>query len=77
MTLPPLPAGNTYLFFIDTLVDAAANMQTSPYRSQLPTGFATVMSSQITVNSGASRPQLRGDAKAWNRFLHPSGRCND
>jgi hypothetical protein len=73
MTLPPLTAGNTYIFIIVTDVDGAASMETSPYRSQLPTGFATVMSSQITVNSGASRPQLRGDAKEWERFLHPRG----
>lgn len=73
VTLPPLTAGNTYIFLIETRVDGAANMQTSPYRSQLPTGFATVMSGQIVVNSGASRPQLRGDAKEWERFLHPKG----
>ena len=54
MTLPPLTAGNTYFFLIVTQGDGVANMQTSPYRSQLPTGSATVMSGPITVNSAAA-----------------------
>jgi hypothetical protein len=54
-------------------VDGIANMQTSPYRSQLPTAFATVMSAPVTINGGAARPQLRGDPKEWQRFLHPKG----
>ena len=74
MTLPPLTGGNTYLFVIITEVDGIANMQTSPYRSQLPTAFATVMSAQIAISAGASGPQLRGDAKEWKRFLHPEGK---
>jgi hypothetical protein len=74
MTLPPLTAGNTYLFVIITEVDGIANMQTSPYRSQLPTGFATVMSAQVAISAGASGPQLRGDPKELKRFLHPEGK---
>jgi len=73
MTLPPLTAGNTYIFVMITEADGIANMQTSPYRSQLPTGFATVMSAQVAVNAGASGPQLRGDPKELKRFLHPKG----
>jgi len=73
MTLPPLMGGNTYIFVIITEVDGIANIQTSPYRSQLPTGYATVMSAQVTINAGAARPQLRGDPKEWQRFLHPKG----
>jgi hypothetical protein len=73
MTLPPLTAGNTYIFVIITEVDGVANMQTSPYRSQLPTAFATVLSAQVTINAGASGPQLRGDPKELKRFLHPEG----
>jgi hypothetical protein len=73
LTLPPLTAGATYIFLIITEVDGVANVQTSPYRSQLPTGFATVMSAQVTVNAGASGPQLRGDPKELKRFLHPKG----
>jgi hypothetical protein len=73
MTLPPLTGGNTYIFVIITEVDGIANIQTSPYRSQLPTGYATVMSAQVTINAGAARPQLRGDRKEWQRFLHPKG----
>jgi hypothetical protein len=71
--LPPLTAGNTYIFVIVTEADGVASVQTSPYRSQLPTGFATVMSAQVTVNAGASGPQLRGDPKELERFLHPKG----
>ncbi|HMD18618.1 MAG TPA: hypothetical protein VKH18_18285 [Terriglobales bacterium] len=74
MTLPPLTAGNTYLFVIITEVDGIANMQTSPYRSQLPTGFATVMSAQVAISAAASGPQLRGDPKELKRFLHPEGK---
>jgi len=73
MTLPPLVAGNTYIFLIITQADAIANMQTSPYRSQLPTAFASVMSAQVTINGGASGPQLRGDPKELRRFLSPKG----
>ena len=73
MTLPPLTAGNTYVFLIITQVDGVASVLTSPYRSQLPTGFATMMSGAIAVNSGALAPQLRGDAKQLQRFLHPKG----
>jgi hypothetical protein len=72
MTLPPLTAGN-YLFVIETMVDGAANMETSPYRSKLPTGFATVISNAITVSGGAKRPQLYGDPKDWDGILHPRG----
>lgn len=74
MTLPPLTAGNTYLFVIITEADGVANMQTSPYRSQLPTGFATVLSAQVAISAGASGPQLRGDPKELKRFLHPEGK---
>jgi len=77
MTLPPPPltAGNTYIFVIITEVDGVANMQTSPYRSQLPTAFATVMSAQVAISAGASGPQLRGDPKVLKRFLQPQGNC--
>jgi hypothetical protein len=74
MTLPPLTAGDTYLFVIITEVDGIANMETSPYRSQLPTGFATVMSAQVAISAGASGPQLRGDPKELKRFLRPEGK---
>ena len=73
VTLPPVTAGNTYLFLIITEVDGVASMETSPYRSQLPTAFATVMSAQVGISAGASGPQLRGDPKQLKRFLHPEG----
>lgn len=69
VTIPPLNPG-AYLFYIITNVDGIANMQSAPYRSQLPMGFAPVMSSVITIGAGASSPQLHGDAKAWQRLLH-------
>lgn len=64
VTLPPLVAGNTYVFVITTAVDAIANMETSPNRSALPTAFANIISAPITISSGASTPPIRGDAKA-------------
>ena len=68
-TLPPLPAGNVYLFEIITLVDAAANVETSPHRSSLPTAFSQVVSAPITISSGASSPQIRGAAKALAELM--------
>ena len=68
-TLPPLPAGNVYLFEIVTLVDAAASVETSPHRSSLPTAFAQVVSAPITISSGASSPKIRGDAKALAELM--------
>ena len=64
-TLPPLAAGQTYVFIITTAVDAAANMETSPRRSALPTGFANVISAPVIVSSGATPPAIHGDAKLF------------
>jgi hypothetical protein len=73
VTLPPLIAGKIYVFVIVTEVDGIANMETSPYRSQLPTAFAPVLSAPITISSGAASPQLRGDPKLWQHFLGAKG----
>jgi hypothetical protein len=69
--LPPLSGGNTYVFTITALADAAANLQSSPFRSQLPAGFASIVSAPITISSGASRPQIHGDARVLRRFSEP------
>jgi hypothetical protein len=53
VTLPPLSGGNAYVFAITAEVDGAANMETSPYRSALPTGFASVVSAPVAISSGA------------------------
>ena len=68
ITLPPLSAGNTYVFAIVALADAAANIQTSPFRSALPTGFAHALSAPITISSGAASPQIHGDSSVVRRF---------
>ncbi len=70
-TLPPLVAGNMYLFSITTLVDGAANIETQPYRSALPTGFAQVVSAPITIAAGAQTPTIRGDAKLVRELMQP------
>jgi hypothetical protein len=51
MTIPPdlLQPGQAYLFVITSLVDARANMETSPHRSTLPTSSADVVSAAITT----------------------------
>ncbi len=72
VALPPLQGGNTYLFAITTEVDGAANMQTSPFRSALPTGFASIVSAPITIAPAASAPQIRGDIQEWRRLVKPS-----
>jgi hypothetical protein len=71
LTLPPLSGGNTYIFTITTEVDGAANMQTAPYRSALPTGFASVVSAPITISPAAAIPQIDGDMEEWNRIVNP------
>ncbi len=69
VTLPPLVANETYVFFITTLVDAAANMETSPLRSALPTGFANVVSAPITISSSATPPVIHGDAELFKKLM--------
>jgi hypothetical protein len=71
VALPPLTAGSTYIFEITTMVDGSANIQTSPYRSTLPTGYATVVSAPITISSGATTPEIRGDASVLKRLTQP------
>jgi hypothetical protein len=50
MAVPLLNAGSTYIFQIVAWVDAGANMETSPGRSQLPIAHSTVISAPITIN---------------------------
>jgi hypothetical protein len=71
VTLPPLSAGNTYLFAITALVDGAANIQTSPFRSALPTGYASVVSAPITISSSAPEVKIHGDANAVKQLSQP------
>jgi hypothetical protein len=71
LTVPPVAAGNTYIFTITTEVDGAANMQMAPYRSALPIGFASIVSAPITISPGAATPQIDGDLEEWNRLLNP------
>ncbi|MFZ0477609.1 MAG: hypothetical protein WAL71_00555 [Terriglobales bacterium] len=70
VTLPPLAGGNTYIFTITTEVDGAANMQTSPFRSKLPTGFASVISAPITISASATTPQIDGDIEEWSHLVN-------
>jgi hypothetical protein len=51
-TLPPLQAGKTYVFLISAILDGAANFETSPNRSALPTASASVVSAPITIGTG-------------------------
>ena len=69
ITLPPLIANQTYFFYITTLVDAAANMETSPFRSALPTGFANVVSAPITISAGATMQAIHGDAQLFEKLM--------
>jgi hypothetical protein len=72
VTLPPLSAGNTYVFAITALVDGTANIQTSPNRSSLPTAFANVVSAPITISSGAADVIIHGDANVVKRLSQPA-----
>ena len=71
IALPPLSSGNTYVLVIAALVDGAANVQTGPFRSALPTGFASVVSAPITISSGAARAVIHGDAGVIRQFSEP------
>jgi hypothetical protein len=68
ITLPPLSGGNTYVFAITSAADGAANAETAPARSALPTGFATVVSAPITVSPGTMAPAIRGDRRVVARL---------
>ncbi|MFZ3263898.1 MAG: fibronectin type III domain-containing protein [Terriglobales bacterium] len=71
ITLPPLAGGNTYVFAITANADGTANMLTSPFRSSLPTGYATVVSGPVTISSGALMPEIHGDRRLVERFSKP------
>jgi Fibronectin type III domain len=51
-SLPNLQAGQTYVFLITALLDGAANFETRPNRSALPTASVSVVSAPITITSG-------------------------
>jgi len=68
ITLPPLSGGHPYVFAITALADGTANMETGPFRSSLPTGFATVVSAPITISSGALAPAIHGDRRVITRL---------
>ena len=70
-TLPPLSGGNVYVFAITALVDGVANVQTSPFRSALPTGYASVVSAPMTISAGAERARIQGDAWVIRQFSQP------
>jgi len=48
--LPTLQTGKTYVFVITAILDGAANFETSPNRSALPTASASIVSAPITFN---------------------------
>lgn len=47
--LPPLQAGKTYVFVIAAILDGAANFETSPNRSALPTASVNIVTAPITI----------------------------
>lgn len=47
--LPPLQAGKIYVFVIAAILDGAANFETSPNRSALPTASVSIISAPITI----------------------------
>jgi hypothetical protein len=52
VSLPPLQAGQTYFFLITSILDGAANFETRPNRSALPTASVSVVSATVTTTSG-------------------------
>lgn len=52
VVLPPLQSGQTYVFLITSVLDGAANFESSPNRSALPTASVSMVSAPVTVNAG-------------------------
>ena len=50
--LPPLQVGQTYVFMITAILNGAANFETQPNRSALPTASVSVVSAPIMVTGG-------------------------
>jgi len=48
--LPTLQAGKTYVFIITAILDGAANFETQPNRSALPTASVSIVSAPISLN---------------------------
>ena len=71
ITLPPLAGGNTYVLAITADADGKSNMETSPFRSALPAGVATVVSVPVTISAGALMPEIHGDRRVVERFSQP------
>jgi hypothetical protein len=67
----PLPGGNSYVFVIIAELDSAANFETRPYRSALPTAFASVVSAPITISTGAAQERARGNARVVKQLSQP------
>lgn len=74
ITLPPLSGGNTYVLVITALADGTAQMETGPFRSSLPTGFANVVSAPITISSSALAPAIHGDRRVITRLSQAQAR---
>ena len=51
-SLPPLPAGQPYVFVITAISDGAASFETRPLRSALPTASVSAISAPMTVSGG-------------------------
>lgn len=49
-----LTPGHKYVFQVIARMDARANVETSPFRTALPRGYATAVSASITVSSSAA-----------------------
>jgi hypothetical protein len=62
LTVPPgiLSPGSTYLFAIQALFDARANLANSPNRSAYPTAYAQAISTPITIGGGSSTSAVSG-----------------
>jgi hypothetical protein len=56
--VPFLVAGNSYIFQITAHVNAGANFENSPFRSDLPVAHSTVISNSITLSAGSSANSL-------------------
>jgi hypothetical protein len=64
-----LSPGSTYVFTISALVDGAANIETAPFRSALPNGYADLVSAPVTISSDAT-PTVIYDGEVGSSARH-------
>ena len=59
VALPLLTSGSTYVFVIEAIADAGANLETKPFRHKVPIARALVVSAPFAIANGATATAKR------------------